>query len=399
MAPPFLALPPCPPAILAHGTGSRSLRLAAHLGDWLASGQAAAGSRLPTIRTAAASYGLDKATVTKAYQALIGRGLLVRRGRGTHSTLIVPDNRGPPQLPQTVLVIDNWMRHLRLDPAAPPGSPHRILHSFAAGCQTRGWSVLLSSTPQALQQLRVFSPSVIVTIQAGRRAQEVVDLATQRSIPLVAYGDLLDVPNCDRVCADHAAGVRQLVLELWRLGRRRIAQVMLPVSEPWAMERRHGYREAMAACRLRPLPLIHLGEDGRWRDPALPLLIRSQIVAGQLARILTGRMPPDAILAPSDGEAMVLGAAIRLFNLRVHADIAVVGYDDYWKHGPELGQGAPAPLLTIDKNNAGIGSALADLAIARGEGSATGVPQCISITPRLRTSREMPSPPHVRTRR
>jgi DNA-binding LacI/PurR family transcriptional regulator len=375
------------------------MRLAAYLGDWLASGQAVAGSRLPAIRTVAAAYGLDKATVTKAYQALIGRGLLVRRGRGTHATLIVPDHRGPPQLPQTVLVIDDWMRHLRIDPAAPQGSPHRILHSFAAGCQARGWSVLLSSTPQALQQLSMFSPSVIVTIQVGTRAQEVVDLANQRSIPVVVYGDLLDAPNCDRVCADHAAGVQQLVQELQRRGRRRIAQVLLPVNEPWAMERQRGYREAMAACRLRPLPLISLGEDGQWRDPALPLLLRSQIVAGQLARIVTSRTPPDAILAPSDGEAMVLGAAIRLFNLRVHADIAVVGYDDYWEQGLELGQGAPAPLLTIDKDNAGIGSALAERAIARGEGSATDVPQCIRITPRLRTNREAPSPPHVRTRR
>lgn len=381
---PVLSPPPCPPGYLARGTGSRSVRLAAHLAGWLASGQVRSGARLPTVRAAAARYGLDKATVAKSYRDLIRRGLLVRRGRGTRAGLAVPEARGLPCLPRTILVVDIWMSHLRLDPDEPQGSPHRILHSLAAYCQTRGWSVLLSAAPQALGQLALFNPSAIITIQAGNRASEIQQLAAERSIPLIAYGDVFAAPGCDRVCADHAEGVRQLVRELARIGRRRIAQMQLNSSEPWAAERRRGYREAMAACRLRPPAPLQLAMDSGWRDPSLPLLRRSQILAGELASILTSPSPPDAILAPSDGEALLLGSAIRLFNRRVPEDIAIVGYDDYWETSPELGQGAPAPLLTVDKDNAAIGNALAELAVARADGATSAEPRCISIAPRLR---------------
>jgi len=56
--------------------------IAAAIGRLIASGHLAPGDRLPTVRVLAAELGVSPATISHAWQALAGVGLIVSRGRG-----------------------------------------------------------------------------------------------------------------------------------------------------------------------------------------------------------------------------------------------------------------------------------------------------------------------------
>lgn len=396
-------LPACPAGILARGRGSRSARLAAHLATCLGAGQARSGARLPPVRETAAHFGVDKATAAKAYRELERRGLLQRLGRGSRAVRTVASVGDLPRLPQTILVVDQHESRVQTDGELPAGSPYRLMDGITRCCQARDWSVMLATPAQALAHLTRFSPSAIITLATGSRGSEVARVAGAGAIPLAVYGDLLHIATADTVCSDHATGARQLVLALADSGRRRIAMRSLTGELPWVLERQRGYREALAERRLPILPPIILTDERVWYDPAQPLPLRSQALAGQFAGLMTGDSPPDAILALSDGDALLIGAAMRLFNRRVHEDVAIVGYDDYWRHSTETAQGAPPPLMTVDKDLPAIGAALASLAMARAEGTAPATPQRVLIAPQMRMVGDLPPPGRrrrpVRTRR
>ena len=91
---------------------------------------------------------------------------------------------------------------------------------------------------------------------------------------------------------------------------------------------------------------------------------RARYTAGCLAEHLLADEPVDALLAPSDGESLVLARACEILD----RDVKIAGYDNYWRDLPEYAWSGCRPTVTVDKHNAGIGRELVRSLLKRVEG-------------------------------
>ncbi|WP_077036139.1 LacI family DNA-binding transcriptional regulator [Pelomonas sp. KK5] len=113
---------------------------------------------------------------------------------------------------------------------------------------------------------------------------------------------------------DNYGGARRMVEHLQASGRRRIALIAGPASNPEALARQQGYTDAVQAAGAAPL--VQPGdftEAAGWR-------------AGQELLAMTPR--PDAVFACNDMMAIGLIAALREGGISVPQDMAVAGFDD-----------------------------------------------------------------------
>lgn len=140
--------------------------------------------------------------------------------------------------------------------------------------------------------------------------------ACHRELPLVSIGT--ELPGALSVMADNASGVREAVLHLAALGRRRIAFVRGPTGNAEAAERYRGYREGLQQASLPVDPdLIAPG--------AFVLLSGTKAVE----LLLDERgASPDAIVAANDESARGALEALQRRGLLVPDDVAVIGFDD-----------------------------------------------------------------------
>jgi DNA-binding LacI/PurR family transcriptional regulator len=140
--------------------------------------------------------------------------------------------------------------------------------------------------------------------------------ACHRELPLVSIGT--EVPGALSIMADNASGVREAVLHLAALGRRRIAFVRGPTGNAEAAERYRGYREGLQQAGLPIDPdLIAPG--------AFVLLSGTKAVE----LLLDERgASPDAIVAANDESARGALEALQRRGVLVPDDVAVIGFDD-----------------------------------------------------------------------
>jgi len=121
----------------------------------------------------------------------------------------------------------------------------------------------------------------------------------------------LDVPF-SYVNSDNYGALRAIVTHLAGLGRRRI-RLLQPygqlTGDYW--ERARGYADAIAAFDLEPL----IG--------GIPHPISEAVID---EHVLTGA--PDALIAPSDNDALSLLSRLQRRGLRIPDDLALVGFDD-----------------------------------------------------------------------
>lgn len=135
-------------------------------------------------------------------------------------------------------------------------------------------------------------------------------------LPLVSIG--ADLSQCPSVMADNACGVREAVLHLAALGRRRIAFVRGPTGNTDAGERYRGYREGLEQAGL---PI----------DPDLIAPGAFVLLSGTKAvdLLLDERgASPDAIIAANDESARGVMEALQRRGVLVPEDVAVIGFDD-----------------------------------------------------------------------
>jgi DNA-binding LacI/PurR family transcriptional regulator len=144
-----------------------------------------------------------------------------------------------------------------------------------------------------------------------------------------------------------------------------------------------GYQRAMREAGREPEPV-------QWIDPLFVGSKESDIFepktrfsAGYLAPLLTASEPVDGILAISDGEALPLAAACRLFGKVPNRDVFIGGYDNYVGDLPELEIDPSALAATVDKLNWKVGEALASLLLDRMAGTLPPEPQKRVVRPRL----------------
>lgn len=145
------------------------------------------------------------------------------------------------------------------------------------------------------------------------------ELAATLAKPLPAV--LLNQPaiggDQDRITIDNEGGARRLVSYLLSQGHRRIGLIGGPVANSDAEGRRRGYRAALRAAGLSPLPELEVSGD----------FTEAGGFAGAGA-LLQLADPPTAVFAAND--AMAIGAlnAFMDAGLSIPRDLSLAGFDD-----------------------------------------------------------------------
>ena len=220
-----------------------------------------------------------------------------------------------------------------------------------------------------------------------RIEQTLIARLIKAKIPIVVYGQPEDNPDFNVVGSDHFEGARLLVHHLASLGRRRILPTWAfdnPEGEtrPWLLRREAGYRHACEELGLEPLePVRFVLPNYHARVEPEEFANRIRIAAGFLYEHLHGDNPPDALMAPSDGPAMIVAAACRLLGFDPSRDLNVVGYDNNFSDSLERKHTDEIPTATIDKNNANAGTQLAKLALEVAQSSDDAAQPIHRLTP------------------
>ncbi len=216
-----------------------------------------------------------------------------------------------------------------------------------------------------------------------------LELLTKAGVPVTAYGGDPRLAAFDRVTSGHDAGAYALTRWLIGLGRRRPVLVLAdPLDVYWKQDRRTGYERAMREAGLKPRYMMLQGMPKERTPSAQHFEMVTRYLAGYLLDHLVGDDPADALLAMSDGEVFTLARACKLHGKRVHEDVAIVGYDNYWLDSWEREYDPIEPLATVDKQNFEMGKALVDLLIDRIEGRLPDAPQTRVVEAKLVTGQD-----------
>ena len=367
---------------LGESPRARVLREVRH---WIETGTLEHDQPMPSERTLAERFGVDRRTVRGALNLLSEEGLL--RGNGGKLRLVVgpsrrADNSGPGLLKDAVVVVAPTVSQLSGARIAPGWSLNVVLGAVLA-VREAGLDVLTVHPERFCREIaeRVAADRphgvIVPDFNQHDRIVACAELARECGMNVVAYGDDPELATFDRVTSDHEAGAYELTRWLIGQGRRRILNVWpAPATLYWFPERRAGYERAMREAGLPVLEpvLVPLAEG----DHAF----LSRLWAGHLIESLQGEGAVDAIMLVSDGHSDIVADACRCFGKVPNRDVAIVGYDNYWADLPEV-PSATAPLATVDKLNIESGTQLVRLLLDRGAGRLPAAPQRVVVAPRL----------------
>lgn len=166
-------------------------------------------------------------------------------------------------------------------------------------------------------------------VAAGRTDDPIVQALAGSDKPFVLLGRPVNGADVSYVDIDNQSASRSITNHLLRLGRRRIGSIAGPQFSVAAIDRRAGYREALAAAGIEPDPELEFESD----------YSATSAIEG-VARLLPHR--PDAIVAANDVMAIAAMGELADRGLRVPEDVAVVGFDDL-----AIAARATPPLTTV----------------------------------------------------
>ncbi|WP_245694177.1 LacI family DNA-binding transcriptional regulator [Streptomyces abyssalis] len=198
-------------------------------------------------------------------------------------------------------------------------------------------------------------------------------MALQTGLPAVFGGrpgwpGAEDDPDLLYVDTDNRGGARQAVAHLQERGRRTVAVINGPLDQTSALDRLHGYCDA-------------LGIGAHEADPSLVAQGDFTAEGGEraMARLLDVSPGLDAVFAGNDLMASGALRTLRARGRRVPDDVAVVGYDDL-----EPAAWAEPPLTTVRQDVEGMGGMMAELLLRRiglAEESVDAAPPRPVVTP------------------
>ncbi len=339
----------------------------------------AAGQPLAPERELAEQCGVSRTTVRWALARLAEEGAL-QPVAGGRTRLVAASPTRPPG--GTIANNAVYLLSSIHGPAAS-GSEGRgafIHYGALHGLRACGRSVLIpgqgipdQATIDAILAERpvgVLMPEPVLSGNTDLRLALAAEAFAAAGIPTVVFGDA--PTSCDRVISDHEAGGH--AVSTWLLGRGCRRQLCLwgeARSKNFPQQRYAGHVRALSEAGCPVLPI----EWMRWQDGDEAFATMTLTVAGHLAPYLLGAEPIDAIVALTDWQLPIVGAAL----LRCGRDIPVVGYDNVWR---ELTCPVP-PAATVDKHNVAIGQAMAQLLEERIAGRLPPAPQLRRIEPHL----------------
>jgi LacI family transcriptional regulator len=253
----------------------------------------------------------------------------------------------------------------------------QIAKAVSAGIRDQGYSLIITSSEedpdlerQEIEQLLARRVDVMLiasaqwTVETFRRIEE-------RKIPYILIDRWFAGLAANFVGVDDEAVGAIATGHLIDQGCRRIAHIRGPETST-AVGRLEGYRRALAARQLAPLP-GHIVSIGRSGDD------RGEPGGYEAAKKLLGaEQRPDGIFCFNDPIALGAMRAILDAGLRIPEDIAVVGcgnllYSDFLR----------VPLTSVDQDSAEIGRLAAELSLALVETKTPLRPKTKLIVPKL----------------
>lgn len=171
----------------------------------------------------------------------------------------------------------------------------------------------------------------------------------------------------DRVLFDHEQGNYDLTRHAIGLGCRKILCFYPDQTlEYWFNARHRGYRRAIAETGLKPLRAPSgrpMKSEYDYNRGTFEEAVRLNI--GFLYEYFHGVERPDCILANSDWEAVIVGAACRAMGVEPNRDVLLMGFDNKVDSNPWKEFEASGPLATVDKHNTLLGRVLTDTLFER----------------------------------
>ena len=253
----------------------------------------------------------------------------------------------------------------------------QIAKALSAGIRGQGYSLIITSSEedpelerQEIEQLLARRVDVILiasaqwTMESFRRIEE-------RKIPYILIDRCFVGLAANFVGVDDEAVGIIATNHLIDQGCRNIAHIRGPETST-ALGRVEGYRRALAARQMTPLPhhIISIGTSGDDRgEPGGYEATR---------KLLGAKQRPDGIFCFNDPIALGAMRAILDAGLRIPEDIAVVGcgnvlYSDFLR----------VPLTSVDQDSSAIGKIAAEMALALVGAKEPPRPRTELINPKL----------------
>lgn len=313
----------------------------------------------PTVRDVAQLAGVSQGTVSKA---LNGRGQLREETRRRVQAAADQLSFRPNQLARSLIVGRSYsVGVLTTDSFGRFTMPLMmgIENSLGAGqvstmlCDSRAEPLRERHYLQDLLSRRV--DGLVVT---GRKPDPRRSLGPL-PVPVVYALTQSDDPADLSLTYDNTQGAELAVQHLLSLGRKRIAYVSGPSRHLSTRLRQQGVERALLSA-------------GLTLDPRDVLVAEwSEIWGRSAARLLTRRSPADrvdGVFCGSDQIARGMADGLRDAGIRVPAEIAIVGFDNW----DVMVDGARPPLTTIDPNLTMLGQLAASRLLTAIDGGELG---------------------------
>ena len=233
-----------------------------------------------------------------------------------------------------------------------------IISSFQNEAQKHDYQVIIAASGESEEQeanpIKALIANKVdgVAISLSTETQNPVysDMLGQHKIPLVYFDRLPEsAPECDSVCNDNFQIGYDAVMQLYKLGCRKISHFAGPLVQQAYADRYKGYRKALEDLQL---PFV---DEWLFQNS---ITIEAGTEAAQ--RIVQMEDRPDGIFSAGDFPAITALDIFRRKNLRVPDDIALIGvanepFDNYLS----------TPLASFDLHQQRIGEMAARLLFSR----------------------------------
>ncbi|ADV83439.1 LacI family DNA-binding transcriptional regulator [Terriglobus saanensis] len=232
-----------------------------------------------------------------------------------------------------------------------------IAKSMSAEIRRQGYGMLIVSSDEEpeveqheIQQFLARSVDVMI-IASSQIGTDSFRQIEERKVPYILLDRRFEGLSSNFVGVDDRVVGQLATSHLIEQGCKRIAHIRGPEVST-AVGRLEGYREALAAHKMAPLPghIVPIGASGDHNGEA------GGYEAAQ--HLLLARKKPDAIFCFNDPVALGAMRAILDAGLRIPEDVAVVGcgnlaYSDFLR----------VPLTSVDQGSAQIGKIAAAMAL------------------------------------
>ena len=371
-------------------------RVQRYVREMVASGQLAAGDRLPSEQSLTDATGTSRTTVRAALKEMEQAGQVRLVGR--RRIVCEPPESKASLASHSIAILDTAV-YEDMDGVVPEGFTWRIFSGLTDAAASHHFNTILLQRPagmrERIEQILADRPAGLVVLHHEFAVDHEMELlfqaAAQSGLPIVCYGSGADViPGAtDSVASDHRLGSYLLTRWLIERGRKRILRFWRLVRETqgqrsWLAQRDEGYVQAMREAGLPVLPAIQYNEPPKGDFDAKEGFDQKVYEArGRLAEYVDVHGPFDAAMASSDGVVNSLAAALRPMGFGPNQDVYLAGYDNFANESKDNRWEPTKPLVTIDKRNALLGRLLLETLLARRAGKLPPEPQRRLLEPLL----------------